>query len=108
MGAGSLESRVSALEQIIIIIIVSGGWRPGLPGGPYGGDPFNTDSTRLEALYRTIGPHIPKGDPFASDLTRLSVTEVEEKALQVSAELTRLQGLQGELNARLKELRAKK
>jgi hypothetical protein len=101
MGAGSLEARVSALEQIIIIIISSGGWRP---GGPYGGDPFNTDTTRLEALYR----HIPKGDPFASDVTRLSVTEVEEKALQVSAELTRLQGLQGELNARLKELRAKK
>ena len=52
MGAGSLEARVSALEQIIIIIISSGGWRP---GGPYGGDPFNTDTTRLEALYR----HIP-------------------------------------------------
>jgi hypothetical protein len=38
----------------------------------------------------------------------MTVTEVEEKALQVSAEVTRLQGLQGELTARLKELRAKK
>ena len=105
MAYGSLESRLSALEQIIIIIIINGGLRP---GGGFGGpsvDPGPSDYTRLESLYRAI---IPKGDPFANDLTRLSVTEVEEKALHVSGEITRLQALHGELNARLKDLRAKK
>ena len=103
MGSGSFDARLSAIEQSIIVIISSGGWKP----NPVG-DHFASDSTRLDALSRVIGPHIPKGDPLAADLTRMTVTEVEEKALQVSAEVTRLQGLQGELTARLKELRAKK
>ena len=104
MALGALDARLSALEQIIIIIVVSGGWRPPGVGGP-SVDPGPSDYTRLDALYRVIGGHIPKGDPFAADLTRLSITEVEDKILQVAGEVTRLQALQGELNARLGELR---
>ena len=103
MAYGSLEARISALEQIIIIII-TGGWPP---RGPVG-DSFASDSSRIEALYRAVGPHIPKGDPFVVDVPRLSLAEAEEKALHVASEITRLQALHGELSAHLKEHRGKK
>jgi len=92
-----LEKRVSALEQIIIIIITGGG-----PVWPPKGDPFASDTTRLEALFRR-----PKGDPPVSDIARFSQAEVEAQLNETAAAITRLQALQGELNARLKELRAK-
>jgi hypothetical protein len=99
-----MERRLSYLEQIIIIIIVTGGWRP--PGhGPIG-DSFAADTTRIEALLRTIGGRGPPGDPFVSDITRLSATEIEEKAHETAAAITRLQAQQNELHARLRELRA--
>ena len=107
MGFGAYDARLSALEQIIIIIILNGGWRPG--GGGPSVDPGPGDYTRMEALARAFIPHRPPpGDSFANDLSRFSLAEAEEKALQVSAEITRLQALHGELNARLKDLRAKK
>ena len=99
-----METRLSYLEQIIIIIIVTGGWRP--PHPPIG-DSFAADTTRIEALVRAIGGRGPRGDPFASDLTRLSVTEIEDKLHEVAAAITRLQAQQGELNTRLRELRAR-
>jgi hypothetical protein len=98
-----MEQRLSYLEQIIIIIIVTGGWRP--PHGPPVGDSFASDTTRIEALLRTIGGRGPIPDPFASDIARLSVTEVENRSHEVAAAITRLQGQQGELQARLRELR---
>jgi hypothetical protein len=98
-----MEQRLSLLEQIIIIIIVTGGWRP--PRPPVG-DSLATDTTRIEALLRTIGGRGPPGDPFVSDITRLSATEIEEKAHETAAAITRLQAQQNELQARLRELRA--
>ena len=98
-----LEQRLSYLEQLIIIIIVTGGWRPPTPQPP--GDSFAADIPRLEALLRTIGGRHPPGDPLVSDVTRLSVTEVEEKLHETASAITRLQAFQGELNARLRELR---
>jgi len=105
MAAGSLDSRVSNLEELIIIIIVVilGGGR----GGPIPpkGDPFASDTTRMEALSRLI--RWPPPDPYASDITRMSAEAIESKLLEVNAEQTRLRSLEGELNARLKELRSK-
>jgi hypothetical protein len=98
-----MEQRLSYLEQIIIIIIVTGGWRPG--HGPIG-DSFAADTSRIEALLRLIPGRGPHGDPAVSDITRLSATEVEEKAHEVAAAITRLQAQQNELHARLRELRA--
>jgi hypothetical protein len=100
-----MEQRLSYIEQIIIIIIVSGGWRP--PGhGPIG-DSFAADTSRMEALLRLIpGRWPPPGDSFATDITRLSVTEIEERSHEVAAAITRLQAQQNELHARLRELRA--
>jgi hypothetical protein len=100
-----MEQRISLLEQIIIIIIVTGGWRPPRPGPV--GDTFAADTTRIESLLRTIGGRGPIPDPFASDITRLSVTETEERLHEVAAAITRLQAQQGELQARLRELRAR-
>ncbi len=100
-----MEQRLSYIEQIIIIIIVSGGWRP--PGhGPIG-DSFAADTSRMEALLRLLpGRWPPPGDSFATDITRLSVTEIEERSHEVAAAITRLQAQQNELHARLRELRA--
>jgi hypothetical protein len=99
-----MEQRLSYLEQIIIIIIITGGWRP--PGhGPIG-DSFAADTSRIEALLRAIGGRGPIPDPFASDITRLSVTEIENREHEVAAAITRLQAQQNELHARLRELRA--
>jgi uncharacterized small protein (DUF1192 family) len=101
-----MEQRLSYLEQLIIIIIVTGGWRP--PGhgpGPIP-DPFAVDTPRLEALLRALPGRHPPGDSFASDITRLSVTEIEGRVHEVAAAITRLQAQQGELQARLRELRA--
>ena len=98
-----MEQRLSYLEQIIIIIIVTGGWRP--PHGPVG-DSFATDTSRIEALLRLIPGRGPHGDPPVSDITRLSATEIEERVHEVAAAITRLQAQQNELHARLRELRA--
>jgi hypothetical protein len=99
-----MEQRLSYLEQIIIIIIITGGWRP--PGhGPIG-DSFAADTSRIEALLRLIPGRGPHGDPPVSDLTRLSVTEIEERVHEVAAAITRLQAQQSELHARLRELRS--
>ena len=100
-----MEQRLSYIEQIIIIIIVSGGWRP--PGrGPIG-DSFAADTSRMEALLRLIpGRWPPPGDLFATDIARLSATEIEERSHEVAAAITRLQAQQNELHARLRELRA--
>jgi hypothetical protein len=100
--AGSLESRISNLEELIIIIILNGG---GIPGLPHKGDPPAPDTTRLDAMSRLFR-RIPVPDPFASDITRLSAEAVESSLLEVNAELTRLRSVEGQLNARLKELRA--
>jgi hypothetical protein len=98
-----MERRLSYLEQIIIIIIVVGGWRP--PGhGPIG-DSFAADTSRIDALIRALPGRWPPGDSFASDITRLSVTEIEERVHEVAASITRLQAQQTELHARLRELR---
>lgn len=98
-----MERRISLLEQIIIIIIVTGGWRPG--HGPIG-DSVTADTTRIDALFRAIGGRGPPGDPFVSDITRLSATEIEERGHEIAAAITRLQAQQNELHARLRELRA--
>jgi hypothetical protein len=97
--AGSVESRLGNLEElvIIIIIIIIGGGRPG-GGGPVG-DSFSSDMTRVDAVMRALRGRI--GDPPAVDLTRMPEEAVESRLLEVNAELTRL-------NARLKELRANK
>jgi hypothetical protein len=99
-----MEQRLSYLEQIIIIIIVTGGWRP--PSGPPVGDSFASDTTRIEALLRRIGGRGPIPDPITSDITRLSATDIESRSHEVAAAITRLQAEQGELHARLRELRA--
>jgi hypothetical protein len=98
-----MEQRLSYLEQIIIIIIVTGGWRP---PRPQPGDSFASDTTRIEALLRGIAGRGPPGDPYVSDITRLSLTEIEEKTHETAAAITRLQAQQNELHARLRELRA--
>jgi hypothetical protein len=105
MTAGSLEARLSNLEElaIIIIIVVFGGGRGGGGGGGPIPDPLATDTSRLEALMRRLRP--TPGDSFASDIPRLSAEAVESRLLEVSAELTRLRSQEGELNTRLKELR---
>jgi hypothetical protein len=107
MAAGTIESRVSNLEElfIIIIIIFGGGGRPG-GGGPVG-DTFSSDSTRMEALLRALRGPI-RGDPPAVDLTRMPEEAVESRLLEVNAELTRLRSQEAELSTRLKELRANK
>ena len=99
-----MEQRISLLEQIIIIIIVTGGWRP--RPGPVGNS-FAADTTRIDALLRVIGGRGPIPDTFASDIPRLSVTEIEERLHEVAAAITRLQAQQGELHARLRELRSR-
>jgi hypothetical protein len=104
VGSSSLESRLSYLEQIIIIIIIGGGgW---VPPRPPVGDSFTSDTTRFEALAKLFGRG-PPGDSFTPDLSRLSLAEAEDKANEVAAAITRLQAQQGELHARVKELRAK-
>ena len=100
-----MEQRLSYLEQIIIIIIVTGGWRPWPGHGPIG-DSFAADTSRIDALIRALPGRWPPGDSFASDITRLSVTEIEEKVHEVAASITRLQAQQTELHERLRELRA--
>ena len=100
-----MEQRLSYLEQLIIIIIVNGGWRPPRPG-PIP-DPVAVDTPRIEALLRGIGGRGPPGDPYVSDITRLTVGEIEEKVHEVAAAITRLQAQQGELHARLRELRSR-
>jgi len=103
IGEEAMEQRLSYLEQIIIIIIVTGGWKP-----PHGspGDSFASDTTRVEALLHRLGGRGPIPDPITSDISRLSVTDVEHKSHEVAAAITRLQAQHGELQARLKELRA--
>ncbi len=104
MSTEALEARISALEQIIIIIIVGGGGRgPGRPG-PIP-DSFASDLTRTNALSSLFG-RIPKGDPFAADISRLSLVASETALLEVNAELTRLKAVEGELSARIEELRS--
>jgi hypothetical protein len=98
--AGSLESRLGNLEElviIIIIIVIGGGGRPG-GGGPVG-DTFSSDMTRVEAVMRALrgGTHGAHGH----DVAQMPEEAVESRLLEVNAELTRL-------NARLKELRASK
>ena len=103
--AGSLEARLGHLEElcIIIIIIIWGGGGRG--PGPIG-DSVTTDTSRMEALMRLVRP--PRGDPGPVDMARLSLEAAEARLLEVSAELTRLRSHEGELNARLKELRGNK
>ena|SRR5579863_6689296 len=102
--AGSLESRLSNIEElcIIIIIIIWGGGRG--PGHPPS-DSIANDTTRMEALMRLVRPH---GDPPVVDLARMSAESIESRLLQVNAELTRLRSQEAELNTRLKELRGNK
>jgi hypothetical protein len=106
MAAGSLESRLSNIEElcIIIIIIVLGGGRGGGGVGPIG-DRFSPDTSRMEALMRLVRPH---GDPPVVDLARMPAESIENRLLEVNAELTRLRSHEAELNARLKELRSGK
>jgi hypothetical protein len=107
MAAGTLEARLSNIEELMIIIIIiiygggrGGGHGPGIP------DPAATDLTRIESLLRVVRP--PRGDPFVTDVARLPLEAIEARLLEVSAELTRLRSHEGELNARLKELRGNK
>jgi hypothetical protein len=103
--AGSLEARLGNLEElcIIIIIIILGGGGRG--PGPIG-DSATADISRMEALMRLVRP--PRGDPFASDVTRMPLEAIEARLLEVNSELTRLRSHEGELNARLRELRGSK
>jgi hypothetical protein len=105
MAVGSVESRLSNIEElcIIIIIIIWGGGRG--PGRPPPSDSIAEDTTRMEALMRLVRPH---GDPPVVDLARMSAESVESRLLQVNAELTRLRSQEAELNARLRELRGSK
>lgn len=104
--AGSIESRLGNLEElcIIIIIIIIGG-RGGHGPGPVG-DSATADISRMEALMRLVRP--PRGDPGPVDLARMSLEAVEARLLEVNAELTRLRAHEGELNARVRELRGSK
>ncbi|HWF78582.1 MAG TPA: hypothetical protein VN694_15565 [Caulobacteraceae bacterium] len=99
-----LEQRLSALEQIIIIIITGGrgGWWPPRPNP---GDSFATDYSRLDTLQRFVRP---RGDPPPIDVSRLSLVAAEQALLDINAELTRLQGLTGEVEAHMKRLRSGK
>jgi hypothetical protein len=108
MAAGSFESRLSNIEElcIIIIIIVWGGGGRG-PGHPGPSDSIANDATRMETLMRLVRPGIIP-DPGPPDLARLSLEAVETRLLAVNAELTRLRAQEGELNARVKELRGAK
>ena len=104
MAAGSVESRISNIEElciIIIIIIWGGGWRGPRPPS----DSIADDTTRMEALMRLVRPH---GDPPVVDLARMPAESIESRLLQVNAELTRLRSHEAELSARLKELRGGK
>jgi hypothetical protein len=107
--AGSFEQRLGNIEEllIIIIIIIYGGGRG--PGHPPVGDSVTADTSRMEGLLRLVrpGPHIIP-DPGPPDLARLSLEAVESRLLAVNAELTRLRAQEGELNARVKELRGNK
>jgi len=105
MAVGSVEARLSNLEEllIIIIIIIIGG-RGG--HGPPVGDTFTTDTSRIEALMRLVRP--PRGDPGPPDIARMSLEVAEARLLEVNAELTRLRAHEAELNTRLKELRRTK
>jgi hypothetical protein len=108
--AGSFEQRLGNIEEllIIIIIIIYGGGRG--PGHGPVGDSATADTSRMEALLRLVrpgGPHIIP-DPGPPDLARLSLEAVESRLLAVNAELTRLRAQEGELNARVKELRGNK
>lgn len=97
LGGGSLESRVSYLEQIIIIIILGGG---GLgPVRPPKGDSFSADITRLNALSGLAGA--------ASGLSEASATDIESAIHNLNAEMVRLRALETQMNARLEELRSK-
>jgi hypothetical protein len=100
----ALESRLSALEQIIIIIITGGRWPPRPGPGPIP-DTFATDYTRLDALSRFVRP---RGDPPPIDISRLSLVASEQALLDAHAEVTRLQGVVGELNAHVERLRSSK
>jgi hypothetical protein len=110
MAVGSLESRLSNIEElcIIIIIIIYGGGRG--PGHGPVGDSATADTSRLEALMRLVRPGGPSiiPDPGPPDLARLSLEAVESRLLAVNAEMTRLRAQEGELNARVKELRGNK
>jgi hypothetical protein len=103
--AGSVESRLSNIEElcIIIIIIIWGGGGRG-PGHPPS-DSMANDTARMEALMRLVRPH---GDPPVIDLARMPLESIESRLLQVNAELTRLRSHEAELNTRLKELRGSK
>jgi hypothetical protein len=121
MATEALEARISALEQIIIIIIIRGGGVWG--GGPPRGDPAATDLSRIagvEDLLRRRGDPAAtdlariagveelfhrRGDPAVTDIARLSASAVDTALLDVHAELTRLQSLEGELKARQEALR---
>jgi hypothetical protein len=106
MAVGSIEARLSNLEEllIIIIIIIIGG-RGGHGPGPIG-DSATTDISRIEALMRLVRP--PRGDPGPPDIARMSLEVAEARLLEVNAELTRLRAYEAELNTRLKELRRAK
>jgi hypothetical protein len=97
--AGSVESRLGNLEElviIIIIIIIGGGGRGG--GGPVG-DTFSSDMTRVDAVMRALRGRTHGG--HGDDVAQMPEEAVESRLLEVNSELTRL-------NARLKELRANK
>lgn len=107
MAAGTLEARLSNIEELMIIIIIiiygggrGGGHGPGIP------DPAATDLTRVESLMRLI--RRPHGDPMVSDIARMPLDAIESTLMEVNAELTRLRAHEAELNARLKELRGNK
>lgn len=123
--SGSLEARLTALEQLIIIIIVGGGRIP-IHFPPPRGDNFATDQTRIDALYRIYGGGLPPwadpgpgdptrfeallrrphGDPFSPDLTRLSAVQLEGAVHTVNAELVRLKALEAQMKERLKEVQS--
>jgi hypothetical protein len=100
MATEALDARISALEQIIIIIIIRGGGVWG--GGPPRGDPAATDLARIAGVEELLRR---RGDPAATDIARLSASAVDTALLDVHAELTRLNSLEGELKARQEELR---
>src|SRR5271156_5957551 len=100
--AGSLEARLGDIEEVCVILLFFGfcGGRGG--GGPVG-DRLSPDTSRMEALMRLVRPH---GDPPVADLARMPAESIENRLLEVNAELTRLRSHEAELNARLKELRS--
>jgi hypothetical protein len=106
MASGSVESRLSNIEELMISIIiwVIGGGPRGWPPTPIGDRP-TPDISRIEAMMRIFRPH---GDPGPTDIARLPLEAVESRLLEVNAEMTRLRSHEAELNARLKELRGNK